>query len=108
MHVDMYSKLPLFDLEEILTFLLSCSVLVPFCYTVDLSAPSTIVEGPAASPQTHGTSTLHPPATDASQYTRAVSTSSASENRAKKLNLNVTDSGTLSKNNRKKSTTAGV
>ncbi|XP_037613525.1 polycystic kidney disease 1 like 1 [Sebastes umbrosus] len=45
---------------------------VPFCYTVDLSAPSTIMEGPANSPQT---STLHPPATDASQYTRADDTS---------------------------------
>ncbi|KAK9527852.1 hypothetical protein VZT92_014377 [Zoarces viviparus] len=40
---------------------------VPFCYTVDLSAPSTIMEGAATSPQTPGTSTQHPPATGASQ-----------------------------------------
>ncbi|XP_070784659.1 polycystin-1-like protein 1 [Enoplosus armatus] len=83
---------------------------VPFCYTMDLGAPSTIMEGPADSPQTP--STLHPPATDGSQhYTRAVNTSlieSVSETKAKKLNLNATGSGTLSKNNRKKSTTAGL
>ncbi|KAM6908104.1 polycystin-1-like protein 1 [Lycodopsis pacificus] len=42
---------------------------VPFCYTVDLSAPSTIMEGAATSPQTPGTSTQHPPATGASQDT---------------------------------------
>ncbi|XP_034416623.1 polycystic kidney disease 1 like 1 [Cyclopterus lumpus] len=35
---------------------------VPFCYTVDLSAPSTIMEGPAT--QTPGTSTQPPPAAD--------------------------------------------
>ncbi|XP_078019104.1 polycystin-1-like protein 1 [Epinephelus lanceolatus] len=68
---------------------------VPFCYTVDLSAPSTIIEGPAASPQT---STLHPPATDASQYIHAVNIStpvspieSALETRAKTLDLNLTE-----------------
>ncbi|KAL6097956.1 pkd1l1 [Pungitius sinensis] len=38
---------------------------VPFCYTVDLSAPSSIVEGSAISPLTPGTSTHYPPATDA-------------------------------------------
>ncbi|XP_070709442.1 polycystin-1-like protein 1 [Pempheris klunzingeri] len=82
---------------------------VPFCHTVDLSAPSTIVEGPAASPRTRGTH-----AADASQYARAVSTAApvslienASETKAKKLDLNVSDSGTSSKNNRKKWTTAG-
>ncbi|XP_044033057.1 polycystic kidney disease 1 like 1 [Siniperca chuatsi] len=82
---------------------------VPFCYTLDLSAPSTILEGPATSPQTP--STLHLPATDASQYTPAVNTSlieDAPETRAKKLYLNMTDSVTLSKNNRKKSTMAGL
>ncbi|XP_045922035.1 polycystic kidney disease 1 like 1 [Micropterus dolomieu] len=76
---------------------------VPFCYTVHLGAPSTIVEGPATS--------LHPPATDASQHTHPVNNSlikNASETTAKKLNLNVTDSGTLSKNNRKKSAVSGL
>ena len=93
-----------FQLNSILFF----SILVPFCYTVDLSDPSTIMEGPA-------TSTLHPPATYASQYPRAVKTSpavslneNAAETKAKNQNLNATDSGTLSKNNRKKSTMAGV
>uniref|UniRef100_A0AAQ4P3R6 Polycystic kidney disease 1b n=1 Tax=Gasterosteus aculeatus aculeatus TaxID=481459 RepID=A0AAQ4P3R6_GASAC len=37
---------------------------VPFCYTVDLSAPSSIVEGSAISPLTPGTSTHYPPAPD--------------------------------------------
>ncbi|KAM8822788.1 polycystin-1-like protein 1 [Spinachia spinachia] len=37
---------------------------VPFCYTVDLSAPSGIVEGSAISPLTPGTSTHYPPAPD--------------------------------------------
>ncbi|XP_068438427.1 polycystin-1-like protein 1 [Clinocottus analis] len=37
---------------------------VPFCYTVDLGAPSNIKEGPATSPQTLGTSTQHAPAAD--------------------------------------------
>ncbi|XP_035510575.1 polycystic kidney disease 1 like 1 [Morone saxatilis] len=88
---------------------------VPFCYTVDLSAPSPIMEDPATSPETLTTSNLHPPATDFSQYTRAVNTSTpisltenASETRAKKRNVNMTDSTTLSKSNKKKSTMAGL
>lgn len=75
------------------------SILVPFCYTVDLSDPSTIMEGPATSLQT---STLHPPATDASQYTHAVKTSTA-------VSLNENAAETRAKNHdRKKSTMAGV
>ncbi|XP_034562845.1 polycystic kidney disease 1 like 1 [Notolabrus celidotus] len=62
---------------------------VPFCYTVDLGAPSNIFEGSAAPPQTPGASTLHPPATDASHDINAVS---ASEMRARKPNLIQTDS----------------
>uniref|UniRef100_A0A8C2ZWB2 Polycystic kidney disease 1b n=1 Tax=Cyclopterus lumpus TaxID=8103 RepID=A0A8C2ZWB2_CYCLU len=46
---------------------------VPFCYTVDLSAPSTIMEGPAT--QTPGTSTQPPPAAGASQFPHTVDTS---------------------------------
>lgn len=85
--------------------ILVSSVLVPFCYTVDLSAPSSIMEGPATSPQTPLTSTLHAPATDASQYTSApiFLIENAAETRAKKLHLNEIDSITLSK-----STMAGV
>ncbi|XP_071384147.1 LOW QUALITY PROTEIN: polycystin-1-like protein 1 [Centroberyx affinis] len=41
---------------------------VPFCHTVDLSAPSTITGGPAAPHLTPGTSTLHPPAIREEQY----------------------------------------
>ncbi|XP_044196392.1 polycystic kidney disease 1 like 1-like [Thunnus albacares] len=74
---------------------------VPFCYTVDLSALSTISEGPATSLQTPGTSTLHPPAADASHYTHTVPLSeNASETAAKKQNPNVTDSETSLKRNR--------
>ncbi|XP_073344382.1 polycystin-1-like protein 1 [Pagrus major] len=64
---------------------------VPFCYAVDLTAPSTIMEGPATSPQTFVTSTQN-----------------SSESSIQKLNLNVTGSGTLSENNRKKTTMAGL
>ncbi|XP_044196388.1 polycystic kidney disease 1 like 1-like [Thunnus albacares] len=82
---------------------------VPFCYTVDLSAPSTISEGPATSPQTPGTSTLHPPAADASHYTRTVPLSeNASETAAKKQNPNVTDSETSLKRNRNTLHIAGL
>ncbi|KAE8279963.1 Polycystic kidney disease 1 like 1 Protein abecobe [Larimichthys crocea] len=72
---------------------------VPFCYTVDLSAPSSIMEGPATSPQTPLTSTLHAPATDALQYTSApiFLIENAAETRAKKQHLNEIDSITLSK-----------
>lgn len=98
----------LFHLQErLLTFILFCSVQVPFCYTVDLSAPSAIMEGPATSPQTPETSTLHPPATDAVNTAALVSPiESASEIRAR--NLNVTDGGALSKNNREESAMDGV
>ncbi|XP_054479391.1 polycystic kidney disease 1 like 1 [Anoplopoma fimbria] len=48
---------------------------VPFCHTVDLSAPFNIMEGPATSPQTLGISTQNPPAPGASQYTYTVDTS---------------------------------
>lgn len=86
-------------------------VLVPFCYTVDLSAPSAIMEGSATSPQAPATSTLHPRVTDASQYTAAVNTSafvSLNENESRAKKPNVTNSGTSSTNNRKKSTMAGA
>lgn len=86
-------------------------VLVPFCYTVDLSAPSAIMEGSATSPQAPATSTLHPLVTDASQYTAAVNTSafvSLNENETRAKKPNVTNSGTSSTNNRKKSTMAGA
>nr|XP_046228097.1 polycystic kidney disease 1 like 1 [Scatophagus argus] len=78
---------------------------VPFCYKVDLSAPATIMEGPS-------TSTLRPPATDASQYTRADSTAislaeKASETEAENLSPKVTDYGTSSEKNRKNSTIVG-
>lgn len=85
--------------------------LVPFCYTVDLSAPSAIMEGSATSPQAPATSTLHPRVTDASQYTAAVNTSafvSLNENESRAKKPNVTNSGTSSTNNRKKSTMAGA
>ncbi|CAK6980027.1 polycystic kidney disease 1 like 1, partial [Scomber scombrus] len=74
---------------------------VPFCYTVDLSAPSTIIEGPAISPQTPGTSSLHPPAADSPHYTHTVQafptvylTENASETAAEKLNLKLLYSST--------------
>ncbi|KAG8009401.1 Polycystic kidney disease 1 like 1 [Nibea albiflora] len=72
---------------------------VPFCYTVDLSAPSSIMEGPATPPQTPLTSTLHAPATDASQYTSApiFLIENAVETRAKELHVDEVDSVTLSK-----------
>lgn len=75
MLLDMDSK-PLFHFQE-KKFSPSFFILllVPFCYSVDLSAPSTIVEGPAASPQTPAAFTLRSGATDASQYTAAVNIS---------------------------------
>ncbi|XP_041670635.1 LOW QUALITY PROTEIN: polycystic kidney disease 1 like 1 [Cheilinus undulatus] len=57
---------------------------VPFCYTLDLGAPSTVLES----------STLHPPVKDASV--------SAFEMRARQLNMSLTDGSVLSKNNREK------
>ena len=92
-----------------------CSILVPFCYTVDLSAPSTIIEGPATSPQTPGASSLHPPAADSPHYTHTVQafptvslTENASETAAEKLNLSVTDSETALTRNRDTSHITGV
>ncbi|XP_028425777.1 polycystic kidney disease 1 like 1 [Perca flavescens] len=81
---------------------------VPFCSKVDLSAPSTIMESPASSPQTPATSTLHQPATDASQYTHAadISTSVYPIENASESGVDVTDSGRKLSNNRKKSTMA--
>ncbi|XP_065805230.1 polycystin-1-like protein 1 [Labrus bergylta] len=73
---------------------------VPFCYTLDLSAPSTILEGSATSPQSPATSTLSPPVKDALQVTMAVN---VSKTRARKRNQNLADSSVLLKNNRKKS-----
>lgn len=88
-------------------YIFFCSILVPFCYTLDLGAPSTVIEGPATSPQTPGTSTLHPPAADASHYTRTVHafatfplTENASETAAERQNRNVTDRETSLKRNR--------
>ncbi|KAA8580858.1 hypothetical protein FQN60_013816 [Etheostoma spectabile] len=82
---------------------------VPFCYKVDLSAPSTIMESPASSPQTPVTSTLHPPATDASQYTQAadISTSVYPAENFSKSRVDLTDSG-RKLHNRKKSNMAEV
>lgn len=102
MHLD--SKLPLFVFS--LPFF---SIIVPFCYKVDLSAPSTIMESPASSPQTPATSTLHPPATDASQYTHAadISTSVYPIENASESGVDVTDGG-RKLSNRKKLTMAGV
>lgn len=48
-----------------------CSILVPFCHTVDLSTMSAIMESPA-------TSTLHPPVTNVSQNTQTTPYSSSS------------------------------
>lgn len=48
-----------------------CSILVPFCHTVDLSTMSAIMESPA-------TSTLHPPVTNVSQNTQTTTYSSSS------------------------------
>ncbi|KAM8731306.1 polycystin-1-like protein 1 isoform 4-T4 [Acanthopagrus schlegelii] len=64
---------------------------VPFCYSVDLATPSAVMEGPAASPRTSVTSTHN-----------------SSESSVQKLDLNVTGSGTLSENTRKKTTMAGL
>ncbi|KAM6971589.1 polycystin-1-like protein 1 [Tautogolabrus adspersus] len=73
---------------------------VPFCYTLDLSAPSTILEGSATSPQSPGTSILPPPVNDALQVSMAVN---VSETRARKRNQNLAESSVSLKNNRKKS-----
>ncbi|KAM7390602.1 hypothetical protein PAMA_008670 [Pampus argenteus] len=59
---------------------------VQFCYTADLGAPSTVIEGPATSPVTEN----------------------ASETAAKKQNLNVTDSDTSLKRDRNVMHIAGV
>ncbi|XP_076014465.1 polycystin-1-like protein 1 [Genypterus blacodes] len=47
---------------------------VPFCYTVDLSAPSRIMAAPPAPGRVPGAPTLHPTATDSSQFTRRTAT----------------------------------
>ncbi|KAM3593069.1 uncharacterized protein V6R79_005557 [Siganus canaliculatus] len=70
---------------------------VPFCHAVYLSAPSTILQAPTASTQ-------HLPVDTSAPVSLAAS---ASANRAEKQNPNVTDSGTLSRNNRKKSSVPG-
>lgn len=94
---------------------LSCSILVPFCYTVDLSAPSNIIEDPATSPQTTGTASLHPPAADAPHYTHIAQsfathtlTVKASETADEKQNLSVTDGKTAITRNKNISHIAGV
>lgn len=48
-----------------------CSILVPFCYTVDLSTMAAIMKSPV-------TSTLHPPVTNVSQNTQTTPYSSSS------------------------------
>ncbi|XP_074549754.1 polycystin-1-like protein 1 [Halichoeres trimaculatus] len=63
---------------------------VPFCFSMDLGAPSNIFESSATSPQTPGASTVF-----------ASVTSSASEIRARQPNLNPRD--ILSANNKQKS-----
>lgn len=67
MHLDI-----IWFLRKQITWIVSFSILVPFCYTVDVSAPSSIVEGSAISPLTPGTSTHYPPAPGASQCTHTV------------------------------------
>uniref|UniRef100_A0A3B4XJB1 Polycystin 1 like 1, transient receptor potential channel interacting n=1 Tax=Seriola lalandi dorsalis TaxID=1841481 RepID=A0A3B4XJB1_SERLL len=73
---------------------------VPFCSTVDLNSPSTIIKSPESFPQTLETFTLHPSDTDSSHYTRTVPasapvllTETASGTRVTKQNLGPTDSG---------------
>ncbi|XP_050922890.1 LOW QUALITY PROTEIN: polycystic kidney disease 1 like 1 [Lates calcarifer] len=83
---------------------------VPFCYTVDLGAPSTIIKGPASSPQTPGTSTPHPSDPDTSDYTRTVYASAPvllAKPRARKQTLGLADSGTSSQRSRNMSNKAG-
>lgn len=84
---------------------------MPFCYTVDLGAPSTIIKGPASSPQTPGTSTPHPSDPDTSDYTRTVYASAPvllAKPRARKQTLGLADSGTSSQRSRNMSNKAGV
>lgn len=82
-----------------------CSIPVPFCYTVDLSAPSTVIKGPATTSQT-------PSAVDTVNYTPdsapVLLTEITSKTTTKKQNVDLTDSGTTSNKNRNASNKAGV
>lgn len=81
---------------------------------MDLGSPSAIIQSPASFPQTLETSTLHPSDTDTSYYTAVPAsapvllTESASETSARKLHLDLTDSGTSSMRGRYVSKTNGV
>ncbi|XP_068160681.1 polycystin-1-like protein 1 [Antennarius striatus] len=84
---------------------------VLFCYTVDVTAPSTIMEGQDTSSKIPATSTQHQPAVDGPQHNPAFYTSASvslgdktSGTSSKVQNLNVTDGGTSSKNSEKKNT----
>nr|XP_043891851.1 polycystic kidney disease 1 like 1 [Solea senegalensis] len=69
---------------------------VPFCHTVDLSAPSTISEGPAEQLQTPEISSLP----DSHYNAAPLLTEITSESEATKLNLGHTDTGTSSETSR--------
>uniref|UniRef100_A0A673BEL3 Uncharacterized protein n=1 Tax=Sphaeramia orbicularis TaxID=375764 RepID=A0A673BEL3_9TELE len=59
---------------------------IPFCYTVDLNAPSAIMDNLATSPPIPETSTLNPPNTDATQYSSPPSSPKMTQNLLKKGN----------------------
>lgn len=64
------------------------SLPVPFCHTMDLSSPSTIMKGPDTSPHT----------VNYSHDSAPVSlTETTSKTRTKKLNVDLTDSGKSNK-----------
>uniref|UniRef100_A0AAQ6IQD0 Polycystic kidney disease 1b n=2 Tax=Anabas testudineus TaxID=64144 RepID=A0AAQ6IQD0_ANATE len=77
---------------------------VPFCHKVDLSAPSTVIKGPATSTET-------PPAIDTADYTHdsvpVFLTEHTSKTRTKKQNVDLSDSRTTSKKRGNMSNTAG-
>ncbi|KAG7526791.1 polycystic kidney disease protein 1-like 1 [Solea senegalensis] len=77
---------------------------VPFCHTVDLSAPSTISEGPAEQLQTPEISSLP----DSHYNAAPLLTEITSESEATKLNLGHTDTGTSSETSRDMSNKAGA
>ncbi|XP_029978904.1 polycystic kidney disease 1 like 1 [Sphaeramia orbicularis] len=62
---------------------------IPFCYTVDLNAPSAIMDNLATSPPIPETSTLNPPNTDATQYSSPPSSPKMTQNLLKKAFLNL-------------------
>lgn len=78
-----------------------CSIPVPFCYTVDLRAPSAIMEDPVISPLTPESTTLYHPDAKESRYTPTSETKS-------KRNLELGGHGAASNRGRGKSNVAGV